>query len=166
MGTIIVGIDESEAARKALRWAIDHVDDDDQIVAVHAWQMYIAGGMEGMIIDPGPLKEAAEVMADSVVEGVLSEYDDPPPVTVEIVEGHPGRNLIDRSEDADLLVIGSRGYGGFRGLLLGSVSTYCVHHVCCPVVVVPADDSDDHADDVDDVDDDGDLDDLDEGDAD
>lgn len=139
MATIIVGIDESEAARKALRWAIDHADDDDEIVGLHSWQMYIAGGMEGMIIDPGPLKEAAEEMANSVVAEVLSEYDDPPSVEVEIVEGHPGRNLIDRSEDADLLVIGSRGYGGFRGLLLGSVSTYCVHHVCCPVVVVPGD---------------------------
>jgi nucleotide-binding universal stress UspA family protein len=160
MGTIIVGIDESEAARDALRWAIDHADDDDEIVALHAWQMYIAGGMEGMIIDPGPLKEAAEEMAHSVVAEVLSEYDDSPSVTIEIVEGHPGRNLIDRSEDADLLVIGSRGFGGFRGLLLGSVSTYCVHHVCCPVVVVPGDDGEgddgegDDGDDVDEEDDD------------
>ncbi len=155
MGTIIVGIDESEAARDALRWAIDNVDDDDEIVALHAWQMYIAGGMEGMMIDPGPLKEAAEEMARSVVAQVLSEYDDPPSVTIEIVEGHPGRNLIDRSEDADLLVIGSRGYGGLRGLVLGSVSTYCVHHVCCPVVVVPGHDGDgDDGDDVDEGDDD------------
>lgn len=153
MGTIIVGIDESEASRDALRWAIDYADEDDEVIAVHAWQMYIAGGMEGMIIDPGPLKEAAEGMAKSMVTEVVSEYDDPPSVKIEIVEGHPGRNLIDRSDDADLLVIGSRGYGGFRGLLLGSVSTYCVHHVSCPVVVVPGDGDGDDDDAVDEDDD-------------
>lgn len=143
MGTIVVGIDESEAARDALRWAIEMADDDDdEIVAVHAWQLYVAGTMDGMLVDPAPIKEAAVEAAQEVVEEVLAEYDEPPNLELEVVEGHPGRRLIERSEGADLLVVGSRGYGGFRGLLLGSVSTYCVHHVGCPVVVVPAESED------------------------
>ena len=140
MATIVVGIDESEAARDALRWAINMADDDDdEIIALHAWQLYLAGTMEGMLVDPAPIKESAVLSAKNVVESILAEFDDPPSLELEVVEGHPGRRLIERSEDADLLVVGSRGHGGFRGLLLGSVSTYCVHHVSCPVVVVPAD---------------------------
>jgi nucleotide-binding universal stress UspA family protein len=64
--------------------------------------------------------------------GLLDGLD----VTVEALEGHPGERLITLSEDAELLVVGSRGHGGFVGLLLGSVTTYCVNHARCPVVVV------------------------------
>ena len=62
-----------------------------------------------------------------------------PSVDVEtrLVEGHPGAVLVDVSRDARLLVVGSRGRGGFKDLLMGSVSTSCVHHAQCPVVVVP-----------------------------
>jgi nucleotide-binding universal stress UspA family protein len=52
-------------------------------------------------------------------------------------EGAPARVLLEEADDADLLVVGSRGLGGFRGLLLGSVSQQCSHHAPCPVVVVP-----------------------------
>lgn len=147
MGSIIVGLDDSEPARDALRWAIEYADDEDEIVALHVWHLYISGGPEGIVVDPQPLKEGAREMAAAVVDDVLAEYEDVPTVTVEVVEGHPGHNLIERSEDADLLVVGSRGYGGFRGLLLGSVSTYCVHHACCPVVVIPGDGANDGFDD-------------------
>ena len=60
-----------------------------------------------------------------------------PEIDASVGRGHPGRLLIEASSDADLLVVGSRGHGGFVGLLLGSVSTYAVHHAQCPVVVVP-----------------------------
>ncbi len=58
-------------------------------------------------------------------------------ITSRVVEGHPAAVLIEVAAEADLLVVGSRGLGGFRGMLLGSVSAQCVHHARCPVVVVP-----------------------------
>jgi nucleotide-binding universal stress UspA family protein len=57
-------------------------------------------------------------------------------VSTEVLEGHAGERLIALSREADLLVVGSRGHGGFMGLLLGSVTTYVVNHALCPVVVV------------------------------
>ena len=57
-------------------------------------------------------------------------------VVTEALEGHAGEQLIKLSEDADLLVVGARGHGGFLGLLMGSVTTYVVNHALCPVVVV------------------------------
>jgi nucleotide-binding universal stress UspA family protein len=54
----------------------------------------------------------------------------------QVIEGPPARVLIDASQNADLLVVGSRGHGAFAGMLIGSVSQHCVHHASCPVVVV------------------------------
>jgi nucleotide-binding universal stress UspA family protein len=67
-------------------------------------------------------------------EGISAEA--PIPVSTLVAEGNAARALLDASEDADLLVVGSRGHGGFTGVLVGSVSQQCVNHAKCPVVVV------------------------------
>ena len=82
------------------------------------------------------LRAAGEAEARQAVDEVLAERDTKPDVEFELIHEHEGMALIHASADADLLVVGSRGMGGFKGLLLGSTSTYCVHHAKVPVVVV------------------------------
>ena len=69
----------------------------------------------------------------------VGEESRPPSVTVRAVTGLPAEELLNAAADADMIVVGSRGAGGFKRLLLGSVSTQVTHHAHCPVVVIPAD---------------------------
>jgi nucleotide-binding universal stress UspA family protein len=82
----------------------------------------------------GRRSQAEEVLREAV-ERVRGDH---PAITVQtaVVEGPPARVLVEMSADADLLVVGSRGLGGFSGLLLGSVSQQCTHRARCPVTVV------------------------------
>jgi nucleotide-binding universal stress UspA family protein len=144
MTRIIVGIDGSDSAKNALSWAIEHASAEDTITAVHTWSMYLVGGMETPYVNPADYEVLARQSADAIVEEVMAsvaekfaDEDALPELSTEVRHGHAGRILIELSEEADLVVVGSRGLGGFRGLMLGSVSTYVVHHARCPVVVVP-----------------------------
>lgn len=145
MKKTVVGVDGSDASRDALRWAIEHASEGEEVRAVYVWQMY-----RGPRPDVVPVSELqlirpeADRFISEVVDAVIAELDGPLP-GVERVSyyGHPGRWLVNLSDEVDLLVVGSRGLGGFKGLLLGSVSTYVVHHAHCPVVVVPAEPIDD-----------------------
>jgi nucleotide-binding universal stress UspA family protein len=78
--------------------------------------------------------------AEEIIAKATSQLGDarPKSVSVRAVSGFPAKELIDASTDADLVVVGSRGAGGFARLMLGSVSSQVVHHAQCPVVVVPA----------------------------
>lgn len=139
MKKIVVGVDGSEASKRALAWAIDLASEGDLIRAVYVWQVY-----RGARADIVPIEELEQIrpqadhLVGDVVDSVVAEVDGPLP-GIERVSyyGHPGRWLVDLSGEVDLVVVGSRGQGGFKGLLLGSVSTYVVHHARCPVVVVP-----------------------------
>jgi nucleotide-binding universal stress UspA family protein len=71
----------------------------------------------------------AGAIAKAELEGALE-------IDQVVAHGHAAGVLIERSREADLLVVGTRGHGGFTGMLLGSVSAHCVHHAHCPVVVV------------------------------
>ena len=145
MTKIVVGVDGSDGSRVALRWAIEHAAEGDEVSAVYVWQL-----SRGPRPDVVPVAELQLVRAEAdcfvgdVVDAVTSGLDRPLPRIQRVsYYGHPGRWLVDLSDEVDLLVVGSRGLGGFKGLLLGSVSTYVVHHSRCPVVVVPAEPMDD-----------------------
>lgn len=136
----VVGVDGSPASRAALRWAVDWVAGagGGTVDAVHTWQApYVYGPMGGALVavDPVPFESAAKEALVAAVEAV----EPPPGVVVSslLSEGACAQTLLDRAEGADLLALGTRGRGGFAGLLLGSVTQQCLHHATCPVVVLP-----------------------------
>jgi nucleotide-binding universal stress UspA family protein len=139
MSRIIVGVDGSDHAMRALRWALGeaHARDATLVVA------HVAAGpppTASALAPPGPtVAELEELGRHLVVDEILAGVDTAG-VTVEpvAVAGHPAEELCSLAEGADLLVVGERGLGGFGGLLLGSVSQQVVAHASCPVVVVPS----------------------------
>lgn len=139
MAKTIVGVDGSPASEKAFDWALEHSGPDDTVVVLHTWQIPPVVGFDTGYIEPPNMKELAVAFIDEFTADAMAN-EDGPTVVPTLVNGHVGHELIAASQDADLLVVGSRGFGGFRGLLLGSVSNYVVHHAACPVVVVRADD--------------------------
>ena len=139
MGRIVVGVDGSAESKEALRWALAEARlRGGTVHALHAWLMPVAfaGGAP-----PFALAEAHEELeqdARRLLDDTLAEVagDDPGvPLQREVVEGPAAQRLL-RAAAGDLLVVGSRGRGGFAGLLLGSVSQQCAHHAPCPIVIV------------------------------
>lgn len=132
---IVVGIDGSAGSREALKWAIGEAClRRGGVKVVTAWEVpAVAVGMDGLIWEPEALSDAAHSIQEQALRRVPS---DQVPVSTSVVRGSPAGVLLDASKDADLIVVGSRGLGGFIGLLLGSVSTQVVHHATCPVLVV------------------------------
>jgi len=142
VGVIVVGVDGSEGSRTALRWAINEARLRGATVsAVAAWQ-FPTYAYTGVAVAPPTVEmeqAAREALAEAVrdeVAAVAGEASDVE-ITEVVLEGPSAATLIEASRGADLLVVGSRGYGGFRGLLLGSVSHQVSSHAHCPVVVVP-----------------------------
>jgi len=135
-GRVVVGVDGSEDAVRALAWAAEESRlRDATLVVVHAWSLPAIA--VPLIADPAPIRDAAgELVEDALVGAGVDAV--PPDVEVRVVSGSPAAAVLEVAEHADLLVVGSRGRGGFRGLLLGSVSHQVATHASCPVVVVRA----------------------------
>lgn len=138
-GGILVGHDGSECAQMALQWAARLARRAD--VALHvvrAWSLTTAprpASWAPGYVPPGTDYEKA--VADELAAHVAAADLDPAVrVFSHVVHRPPAQGLIEAAEHADLLVVGARGRGGFRGLLLGSVSDQCVHHAPCPVTVI------------------------------
>jgi nucleotide-binding universal stress UspA family protein len=141
MPGIIVGVDGSGHSRRALEWAVSEAAARHAPLTVLTVHRTVAGYLGEPVEYAGDqeLTEQARKEAQKETDGVLGEFAGParPSVTVRAVTGLPADVLIEAAEDADLLVVGARGAGGFKRLLLGSVSTHVTHHAHCPVVVVP-----------------------------
>jgi nucleotide-binding universal stress UspA family protein len=133
---IVVGVDGSPSSCEALRWAMRQAALTGSVVdAVIAWHDPASyGGYAWLIADTSYAELAAKTLSEAV-DGTITAGGG---VTVRqrVMEGNPARVLLDAAEGADLLVVGSRGHGGFAGMLLGSVSQHCVRHSPCPVVII------------------------------
>jgi nucleotide-binding universal stress UspA family protein len=144
MPGIIVGVDGSDHSRRALGWALREA-------AQHHVPLTV------MTVLPAPVRpatrifwgvhaypenssnpELARMAVQEFVDKVASEIDETvPEVTLSMATGDAAEELVTASRDADMLVVGSRGSGGFARLLMGSVSSQVTHHATCPVVVIP-----------------------------
>ena len=132
-GRIVVGVDGSDASVDALHWAIRQAQlTGSELEAVSTWEV------------PSQYAELVaeeidwDARARTILEEALAKATDEAGVSVirTTAEGHAARVLTDASRNADLVVVGSRGHGGFVGMLLGSVSMHVSAHAHCPVVVI------------------------------
>lgn len=135
-GRIVVGVDGSEASKTALRWAANQARlTGARLVVVAAWEYPTSfGWAPAYPADWDPEADARTALTE-VVDQVLGQQR-PDGVELDVAEGHPAPILVEASQGAELLVVGSRGHGAFAGMVLGSVSEHCVAHARCPVVVV------------------------------
>jgi nucleotide-binding universal stress UspA family protein len=137
---IVVGVDGSPSSRTALRWAVRQASlTNGTVDAVIAWEIPMMLQSYGMapvyVEEDGSFEENAK----KTIEAVISEEAEPSGsqrVRSLVIKGHPAQVLLDIAAGADLLVVGSRGHGGFAEALLGSVSQNCVHHAPCPVLIM------------------------------
>jgi len=145
MSGIIVGVDESDHSRHALRWAMHEAvlrhlpltvvtvrPGEARPATMIFWGLHTNSGNDD---NENLVRKAVQELVDKVAGengGTLPE------VTVSVATGNPAEELVNASRDADMLVVGSRGSGGFGALMMGSVSSQVTHHAVCPVVVVPS----------------------------
>lgn len=140
-GRVVVGMDDSEGAKAALAAAVEEAARTG--AEVEALVSYVAADywtdlFEVVVPTPEEIQWNLEQRTAPVVEEVLAprRAASVPNVRTRVVEGPAGEALVHAARSADLLVVGSRGRGAFRGLLLGSVALHCVMHAPCPVLVV------------------------------
>jgi nucleotide-binding universal stress UspA family protein len=139
-GAIVVGVDGSEHGERALDWAIDEAKlRGGRLLLISAWHvpaMVYGGPGYGPQLDE-PLDRTFEEVAEESVAAALERVRAAGlEAETSVRQGQAAEVLIEASGSADLLVVGSRGHGGFAGLLLGSVSAQCAHHAKCPVMIV------------------------------
>jgi nucleotide-binding universal stress UspA family protein len=137
---IVVGVDGSEPAHRALEWAICEARRRGvDIEALHVWRMPTYGVDLSLAraVDPG-LFEAVGLSTLSDAVKAVDASGLKRPVEQGLVVGHAASALLDAADDAEMLVVGNRGRGGFASLVLGSVSHHVAHHATRPVVVMPA----------------------------
>ena len=149
MGRIVVGVDGSEGSRQALLWAVDEAKlRDASLSVIHTYEHHLswrgygldesmsAATVEAMRQEIESAAREAATHAQSLVDRMVAGLDGLDVESVAVESSHPAETLVDHSKGADLLVVGSRGRGGFKSLMLGSVSQQCAQHAQCPVVII------------------------------
>ena len=133
---IVVGVDGSEGSKEALAWAARQAKlTGATLEVISAWEFPVTYGWVPAPPEDYDFAGFATKALDATI-GEVFGAGLPASLDRRVVEGHPAQVLVAASEGAELLVVGSRGYGGFTDALLGSVSTYCVHHAHGAVTVV------------------------------
>ena len=142
MPGIVVGVDGSPSSEHALGWAMRQaaaVQAPLTVITVHEVPKSYWGGIPVTGPADTPLLEKLQQAAEEMTQKAASRLGDARPASVDVraVNGFVVKELVDASQDADLIVLGIRGGGGFARLLMGSVSSEVVQHSACPVVIVP-----------------------------
>jgi len=141
---ILVGIDGSDHSQRALEWAMKEAAIRHAPLTVLTVHQAVRGYLSGAAVYPDDTaltqkaREAVQAETDKVLAGLGESR--PESVTVRAVHGFPAEELIEASRDADMVVVGERGAGGFARLVMGSVTTQVAHHAHCPVVIIPTED--------------------------
>lgn len=144
MSGVIVGVDGSGHSERALEWAMNEAAIRHAPLTVLTVHEALRGYYSGVTVYPGDpdrteeARVAAQAQADKVLGGLGESR--PEAVTVRAVHGIPAEELINASKDADMLILGSRGAGGFSRLMMGSVAAQVAQHAHCPVVIIPPED--------------------------
>lgn len=135
---VVVGIDGSAQSKQALRWAASMAGASGaRVETIAVWQYPTSYGWVAVPDDWNPGLDMEKALAATVDE--VFGADRPAGLRLTVVEGYPTTVLLEASKGARMLVVGSRGHGGFAGLLLGSVSAAVAEHASCPVLVVHGD---------------------------
>jgi len=140
MTRIVVGLDGSSGSLTALHWAVEQATVlHAEVDAVLAYNYDLAWIDIGSDYETKWIEGHAHAARDALQQILADALPEPLPIAVHpvVVEGAPAAVLVEMSRNASLLVVGTRGRGGFTGLLLGSVSQRCAEHAHCPVVIVP-----------------------------
>jgi len=137
--SIVVGVDGSPGSRKALTWAAaEAAGHGADLVVVNVWEHTLMPPAGSVSVSEHYVPDASQRTADELVQVIKEELGEDPAVLVrpQVKQGSPAKVLIDESSNADMLVVGTRGHGGFAGLVLGSVSQHVAAYAKCPVTVV------------------------------
>lgn len=136
---IVVGVDGSDHSRHALRYAIEEARRHHaKLTIVHVYSTPTPIAMYGPTVPTGPAREDLQQAGRDLIDRVMGIHPSDVDIEYVVTDGPAAATLVRLAEGADLLVVGSRGRGGFRGLLLGSTSHQVISHAPCPVLVVPA----------------------------
>jgi nucleotide-binding universal stress UspA family protein len=137
--TIVVGVDGSPGSRRALTWAAaEAADHGAELVVVNVWEHTLLPPAGSVTVSEHYVPDPSQRTAEDLLQVIKEELGDQPPVLVQprVKQGRPAKVLIEESGNAELLVVGNRGHGGFAGLVLGSVSQHVAAYAQCPVTVV------------------------------